>query len=231
MYRRYYNITQYSYSHVCALLCFFCIPCTSLQPAIKVSVPNTSPRSCWQLWWHVHALPPRGPCVPGWSSDCRSASPGRIHRALQYPKNFCAFHKKLRWIWYIYIYKYNSLHIQYIYIYDIQKNLIKVHSSNQNLYPELNSMQNIWMTLGLTSPGSSLFHIFTPTSRSGTLRKLPPWEVPQPLPYLRLARVYLVADCLLDYHPLCGFLFYPTHSKSIRLKSPVAMGSNHYKNL
>ena len=82
----------------------------------KFSVPNTSPRSCWQLWWHVRALPPRGPCVPGWSSDCRSASPGRIHRALQYPKNFCAFHKKLRWIWYMYIYTYNSLHIQYIYM-------------------------------------------------------------------------------------------------------------------
>ena len=39
----------------------------------KFSVPNTSPPSCWQLWWHVRALPPRGPCVPGWSSDCRSA--------------------------------------------------------------------------------------------------------------------------------------------------------------
>ena len=92
---------------------------------------------------------------------------GRI-RLLPSPRK-SAFHKKLRWIWYLYIYI--TLFIYSIYIYDIQKNLIKFHSSNQNLYPELNSMQNIWMTLGLTSPGSSLFHIFTPTSRSDMIQK------------------------------------------------------------
>ena len=123
----------------------------------KFSVPNTSPRSCWQLWWHVRALPPRGPCVPGWSSDCRSAIRTSIFSPTQEKahstRNLGEFD-------------------MYIIIYDI-------YTDKFDQISFLKSKPLSWIEfhakylddLGLTSPGSSLFHIFTPTSRSDMIQK------------------------------------------------------------